>query len=156
MQKAPTTAPVVPLAKILACGAVLYTGTPGSERFLLLRNRKHGTWGFPKGHVDKGEMPIEAALREVEEETSIKNLQLNESFRQTITYPVVEKNQTFEKHVTYFLCKVKDKSVKISNEHDRSLWTDADDAERVLQHENLRGVLRAALQHLRESSQKGR
>lgn len=152
MQKAP----VIPVGIVQACGVVLYLGTPGSELFLLLRNRKHGTWGFPKGHAEKGEMPIEAALREAQEETSIKNLTLNESFRQTISYPVVEKGQTFEKQVTYFLGKVRDKSVKLSDEHDRSLWTDADDAERVLQHENLRGVLRAALQHLRESSQKGK
>ena len=26
-------------------------------------------WTFPKGHVEKGETPMEAALREVEEET---------------------------------------------------------------------------------------
>lgn len=141
----------VPAGQMQACGVVLYQGTPGSERFLLLRNRKHGTWGFPKGHVDKGEMPIEAALREVQEETGMKSLQLNESFRQTISYSVVEGTQTLEKQVTYFLGRVKDKSLRLSEEHDRHVWADADEAERVLQHENLRGVLRAALQHLRES-----
>lgn len=28
-------------------------------------------WGYPKGHIDKGELPVQAALREFEEETGI-------------------------------------------------------------------------------------
>ncbi len=156
MQKTPPPTTVQPMVLLEGCGVVLYLGTPGSEKFLLLRNRKHGTWGFPKGHIEKNEMPIETALREVQEETGIKNFELNESFRQTISYNVTEKGQNYEKQVTYFLGKVKDKSLKLSQEHDRFLWADADEGEHILQHENLRGVLRAALQHLRESNLKNR
>lgn len=29
-------------------------------------------WGFPKGHIENGETPFETALREFEEETSVK------------------------------------------------------------------------------------
>ena len=48
------------------------------KRILLVRNRlteeykndyASGFWGFPKGHLDEGESPIEAAEREVFEET---------------------------------------------------------------------------------------
>lgn len=34
------------------------------------RNRE--LWNFPKGHIEDGEIPLTAALREFEEETSIK------------------------------------------------------------------------------------
>lgn len=37
-----------------------------------LKNPKNSYWGFPKGHLEKGESAEEAALREVEEETGLK------------------------------------------------------------------------------------
>ena len=40
-------------------------------RVLLIRDR-NGFWVFPKGHVDPGETPEEAAVREVLEETGIR------------------------------------------------------------------------------------
>ncbi len=140
------------MSLIRACGIVLYQGNSGDERFLLLRNRKHGTWGFPKGHLEKGEMPIDGAEREAREETGLHKFKLNQSFRQTISYPVTVGQETKEKQVTFFLAETREKSVKISEEHDRFVWTSADDAEKTLQHDDLRGVLRAALQHLRENS----
>ena len=37
---------------------------------------RHGIPDLPKGHIEKGEMPEQAALREVEEETGIGSLQI--------------------------------------------------------------------------------
>jgi len=42
-------------------------------RFLMLRAFRH--WDFPKGIVEAGEGPKEAAIREVREETSITDLE---------------------------------------------------------------------------------
>jgi 8-oxo-dGTP pyrophosphatase MutT (NUDIX family) len=39
---------------------------------------RHGIPDLPKGHIEKGESPETAALREVEEETGLKNLRLGE------------------------------------------------------------------------------
>lgn len=39
-------------------------------RVLLIRQRKGG-WVFPKGHLDPGETHLQAAVREVEEETGV-------------------------------------------------------------------------------------
>lgn len=41
-------------------------------RYLLLRAYRN--WDFPKGLVEPGEQPLEAALREVREETTLENL----------------------------------------------------------------------------------
>ena len=40
-------------------------------RVLLIRDR-NGFWVFPKGHIDPGETPEEAAVREVLEETGVR------------------------------------------------------------------------------------
>lgn len=46
----------------------------GIELYGLVQGRYTGKWSFPKGHSNYGEEPIECMLREVWEETGIKNL----------------------------------------------------------------------------------
>ncbi len=47
----------------------------GRWRFLLLRAFNY--WDFPKGMVEPGEDPVEAAIREVEEETTLRDLRFD-------------------------------------------------------------------------------
>jgi putative (di)nucleoside polyphosphate hydrolase len=46
----------------------------------------HYTWQMPQGGIDKGEEPLEAALRELYEETSIKNVSLIREAPQWLHY----------------------------------------------------------------------
>ena len=39
-------------------------------------NQNHDSWSLPKGHIDEGESKLEAAIREIYEETGIKNPKL--------------------------------------------------------------------------------
>lgn len=54
----------------------VFRGTDGVERFVMVRQYRHGsesvTIEFPAGLVDEGEDPVQAALREMEEETGIR------------------------------------------------------------------------------------
>ena len=50
---------------------VVHTAAPAVQ-YLLLRAYKN--WDFPKGLVEPGEQPLEAAVREVREETTLENL----------------------------------------------------------------------------------
>lgn len=52
-----------------AGGVVLLDG-----RVLLIRKRLNGEWRLPKGRLDAGEKPLDAALREVAEETGFADL----------------------------------------------------------------------------------
>jgi bis(5'-nucleosidyl)-tetraphosphatase len=56
----------------LSSGVVVVNIVRPKVRFLLLRAYRN--WDFPKGLVETGEQPIEAALREVREETTLNNL----------------------------------------------------------------------------------
>src|SRR5271170_6000344 len=56
----------------LSAGVVIVSLVNRKLRFLLLRAYRN--WDFPKGLVEAGEEPIDAALREVREETTLDDL----------------------------------------------------------------------------------
>jgi 8-oxo-dGTP pyrophosphatase MutT (NUDIX family) len=56
-----------------SAGGVVVRRTGGVPHYLLIHDG-HRNWGFPKGHVDPGEGPEEAARREVREETGLADL----------------------------------------------------------------------------------
>lgn len=70
----------------LSCGIVLARQREDECLTLLLRAYHH--WDFPKGLREDGEEPLEAALRELGEETGIKNPNLTwgERFLETGPY----------------------------------------------------------------------
>ncbi|MBI2463408.1 NUDIX domain-containing protein [Candidatus Peregrinibacteria bacterium] len=41
---------------------------------ILIVNQNGNSWSFPKGHIDQGENDLTAAMREIHEESGIKNL----------------------------------------------------------------------------------
>jgi len=56
-------------------GGILCTmDNEGELLFGLVQGRRTGKWSFPKGHSDENENGLECALREIMEETGIKNL----------------------------------------------------------------------------------
>ena len=59
--------------KRLSAGVIIVRDTREGRRFLLLRAFDH--WDFPKGLVENGETPFEAAVREVCEETTLDDLE---------------------------------------------------------------------------------
>lgn len=70
----------------LSAGAVLYREGNDGLRFLLLRAFRH--WDFPKGMVEPGEASLDAAIREIQEETGINRLEFpfGEEYRDTPPY----------------------------------------------------------------------
>lgn len=63
----------------LSAGVLLFRDREGATEVLLIRpggpywaNRDTGAWMIPKGGVEPGEAPAEAALREFEEETGMR------------------------------------------------------------------------------------
>lgn len=59
-------------ARRFSAGVVVVQGAHAALKYLLLRAYKN--WDFPKGLVEPGELPLDAAMREVKEETTLENL----------------------------------------------------------------------------------
>ena len=65
---APSQAP----PKVVAAGGVVLDDATGPLRVLVVHRPAHDDWSLPKGHVDPDEQIVDAALREVVEETGVR------------------------------------------------------------------------------------
>lgn len=129
----------------LAAGFVLFRDER-PRRYLLLRNARHGTWGFPKGHRDPGEDDLGCARRELLEETGLDRIEIVPGFDQEERY-VLPDGRT-EKVVRYFLARLLAGRERLSKEHAAGGFETLEDALALLQHEGARALLRAADRHL--------
>jgi 8-oxo-dGTP pyrophosphatase MutT (NUDIX family) len=84
-----------------AGGVVFRRGPDGQPRFLLIRD-SYRNWGFPKGHLESGEPPAEAARREVQEETGLTDLILHGPIR-VIDWYFRFRGKTIHKYCHFFL-----------------------------------------------------
>lgn len=103
-----------------AGGAVFNDG-----RVLMIFRRGH--WDLPKGKIDEGENAPGAALREVEEETGLRNPQLGPHLLDTWhTYEM--KGKRVLKTTHWYLMETSQKELVPQQEEDieQAVWTDLD------------------------------
>ena len=106
----------------VSAGIIVFHRAPDGCRFLLLLSRltKRPLWEFPKGGVDEGETVLEAALRELEEETGLAatDVSLCEGFQHKEDYRFTsgkgDERVLIRKAVTYFLAEAKHTEVRLS------------------------------------------
>src|SRR5687768_4242905 len=116
---------------------------PGGRVFLLLDYGRF--WDYPKGHVEKGEDDETAALRELVEETGIKDASLVLGFRHEIQYFFRDKRKgLIRKTVVFFLAETSRKRIRLSHEHEGSAFLPFDAARKRLTYASARAVLDAA------------
>lgn len=86
---------------------------------LILRPSRTGRleWLLPKGHVEPGETPGQAATREIEEETGIKCRTV--CFISTMDYWFSGPNRRVHKVVHHFLCETVGGEITAENDPDR-------------------------------------
>ena len=117
---------------MLSSGAAVVRRIEGGHRYLLLRAYRN--WDFPKGVVEPGEDPLDAAIREVEEETGIRDLAFpwGREYHQTIPY-------ARNKVARYYLALTATAAVSIRpnplsgiHEHHEFRWMPYPEARRVL------------------------
>ena len=116
------------MRKIVSCGVLIVQGDP-IERFLLMEHADR--LDLPKGHLDAGETELECALRELEEETSIRSsdIQLVPGFRFTHDYSVRPKKYNREecrKTLAIFLGRLMCDVEIIPTEHLGFHWVEFD------------------------------
>jgi 8-oxo-dGTP pyrophosphatase MutT (NUDIX family) len=134
-----------------SAGVVLFRD--GEERtYLLLRSAltRRPVWEFAKGAVEPGETELEAAQREMEEETGLApgDYAILDGFREEERYFFTrgsgDSRRLIRKRVTYFLAEWRRGDVVISREASRFAWATVEEANRMLRFPEKRKVLAAA------------
>lgn len=128
-----------------SAGAVVFVATPEGPEYLLLRYGG-GNWGFPKGHVEAGETDMQAAQREVAEETGIPidRQRILEGFEDDTDYRFRRGHTLVEKDVRFFLLESATREVKISHEHSGYAWLPYPQALQRVSFEGPRRILQGA------------
>lgn len=128
-----------------SCGAVVFRMIAGEVRYLLIKNKRSANWGFPKGHIERGETKEDTARREVLEETGI-GIQIIPGFISKSEYTIQGK---VEKSVSIFVAKTSDTQTIIQHEEiEDYIWLNYDKAIKTLKFENDRSILERAHDYL--------
>lgn len=124
-----------------SCGAVVFKDLGNVRKFLLIKNKRSAHWGFPKGHIERGETQQQTAKREVLEETGL-HINIIDGYSSTSEYKIAGK---VEKRVTIFIAATTDSTTIIQPEEiEDYIWLDYDNALKQLKFENDRSILISA------------
>lgn len=124
-----------------SCGAIVYRVINDRIRFLLIKNKRSAHWGFPKGHIEKGETPWQTAVREVSEEAGLE-IEIVPDFESKSEYTIQSR---VEKCVTIFLATTQQTTTTIQQEEIGDYaWLDYKKAFNTLRFENDKMILEQA------------
>jgi bis(5'-nucleosidyl)-tetraphosphatase len=120
--------------------------------YLLMRSAltRRPVWEFPKGALEAGESELEAAERELREETGLAlgDYNLLDGFHEEERYYFTRGAGTdlclIRKRVDYFLAEWQSGEIQVSREASRYEWVTADSALRMLRFPEKRRVLARA------------
>ena len=132
----------------LSAGGVVYRNGPGGAPEVLLILDGYGNWGWPKGHIEPGESPEQAAIRECREETGLTRLTLVAPVGTTDWY-FRAGNVLVHKFCDYFLLEA-DPAEEAKPQRAEGIqdcfWMDPKAAASRVTYSNARQVLESALE----------
>ena len=114
-----------------SCGAIIFN----DKNEVLLIQQNSGNWGFPKGHMEKGETEVQTAIREIKEETNV-DIEINEKYRYEILYL---QREDMTKTVVYFVAKeINNNEIKLQDiELQNYKWTKPEEVANTLTYDNI-------------------
>ncbi|MDP2696110.1 MAG: NUDIX domain-containing protein [bacterium] len=121
------------MRKVISAGIIIFRKTDKGPKFLLLYHGHH-YWNFPKGKMESGERSWQSALREVNEETGLKNTELRfiRNFKAHERFTMGRGATQLFKVVILYLAETKQPNITVSHEHEGYAWFTFSEAKRVL------------------------
>jgi 8-oxo-dGTP pyrophosphatase MutT (NUDIX family) len=134
-----------------SAGGVVFRVPDAGEPLFLLICDSYGKWGFPKGHLERGERAETAAIREVMEETGLRALNLVGSIS-TIEWFFRLHGDLIHKNCQYFLMetRVAETRPQASEGISACRWATVSEANELISYENSRSVLTRAREMVAE------
>jgi bis(5'-nucleosidyl)-tetraphosphatase len=149
-----------------SAGVIPFLGKTGPRRrsYLLIHSARvlnpRARWEFPKGGIEPGESPRQAASREMMEETGLSSWRILDGFQESITYQYFRNGLRRIKTVDFFVAEVFDPTTIVPTfEHTEDplgrwyCWSPYDEVQRLLCRARMRDLFRAADSWLQSSRQ---
>lgn len=117
----------------------------GARTFFLLIRDPYRNWGFPKGHLEQGEDPAAAAVREVAEETGIGAVELRAPV-ETIDWTFRFRGRQIHKVCHFFLMETTERRTAPQSAEGITAcrWATYEQATKMISYDNARAVLEQA------------
>lgn len=130
----------------VSAGGIVVRRNSGTDVFLVIRD-SYANWGFPKGHLEKGETAEAAALREVAEETGLSDLRMHGAI-DTIDWYFRFRGRLIHKVCHFFLIETDLETTSPQREEGITAcrWETFEEADALISYENARAVLRRAVE----------
>lgn len=111
-------------------------------------------WTFPKGHIEEGEKPQEAALREVFEETGVRCLIIDDNEFFVNSYSFIRDHKNIFKTVKWYLMKPVEETGKILTPEEIKdvKWVSISDAKKLLSYESDKKMVDLLLKRMEEKN----
>jgi 8-oxo-dGTP pyrophosphatase MutT (NUDIX family) len=117
----------------------------GGGFYVLLIKDSYGRWTWPKGHIDKGESPEEAARREIKEETGV-TAEIIEKLGET-RYFYTRKMTLRYKTVYIYLCEARRANLKVqTSEIESAEWVRPASALEKVEYKGSRRMVKKAIE----------
>ncbi len=134
----------------ISAGGVVYN--PKLKKILLIKDFGN-KWTLPKGWIEKGETAEQAAVREVQEETGVKNLKIlaplgDVEYFYTATHDRdygLKKGERVHKKVIFFLMETADEKLVPQWEIKGAGWFSPEEALKASGYSNTKKILEKAV-----------
>ncbi|MFA6252120.1 MAG: NUDIX domain-containing protein [Candidatus Paceibacterota bacterium] len=103
------------------------------SKIAIIYRANSNDWSFPKGHIENGENPLNACIREIKEETG-----LSVELLKKLPDMNYENGSGDRVNLTMYL--VQSKEISFIPEHPKDIikWVDIDEVENILSYKNLK------------------
>lgn len=122
-----------------SAGIIVYCIKDYEIRYLIL-HYVSGHWDLAKGKLEAGETNMQAAHRELHEETGLTS-QVIPGFEESLSYIFKERGKIVKKTVTFFVGETNQQTVRLSREHQGYLWLSYEKAYEKLTYTNAKELL---------------
>lgn len=133
------------MLKVESFGVIPFVNEKGTWKVLLILHKEGSHWGFPKGKINPGETALEAATRELKEETglSVSKILLEKPLMEQ--YQFRRKKQLIIKTVQYFPALVEGDLQLQEEEIREAKWLTVEEAMQQLSFKEARHILQEVL-----------
>ncbi|MEI7604047.1 MAG: NUDIX domain-containing protein [bacterium] len=119
--------------------------------FLMIQDH-NGHWGFPKGHSEGNEVELETAIRELKEETGIKQVSILHHKYFIDNYIFRFRSNVISKSVKYFIGILEDQPVNIQKKEVANYaWVSPQKALELLEFDGIKDITKEVILYINKN-----